>query len=203
MMIPAIFSLCAALIGAPAPVGPAALAAPADTGDTIAIVVLSTPIPLPQVAVDSPHTRPKIVEVSDWYNRRFTIHRWLSYTIIPLFAIQYDAGLRLYKHPIDAPDWVLPTHRATAAAIGAVFLVNTVTGVWNLWDSRDVPDHRTLRLVHGISMLVADAGFTYAGAVLSRQARDDLGKRKLHKEIAISSISLSLVSGVAMKILNR
>jgi len=199
MLISTIFSLAFALsVGdAPAAITPCAPGA-ADTGAT-AIVALR----IDRLPADSPHTRPKIVDVSDWYARRFAIHRALSYAILPLFAIQWDAGLRLYKHPIDSPSWVLPTHRATAAAIGAVFLVNTVTGVWNLWDSRDVADHRTVRTIHAISMLTADAGFTYAGAFLSRPARNDLAKRRLHREIAISSMTLAMVSGVAMKLLNR
>lgn len=195
MMIPAIISLCASLAGAPTvPTS----GTPAATMDTIPVVLPVTT----RITSDSPHTRPQIVDVSEWYARRFALHRALSYAIFPLFAIQWDAGLRLYKHPIDAPSWVLPTHRATAAAIGGVFLVNSVTGVWNLWDSRHVPEHRTLRLVHGLSMLTADAGFTYAGAFLSRPARSNLQKRRLHREIAISSMSLSLLSGVAMKVLN-
>lgn len=155
------------------------------------------------VPTDTPRVRVRAIEVSDWYSRRLLIHRVGAVAIVPLFALQSIAGAKLYAHPIDSPSWVLPTHRATAAAIGTVFLVNTVTGVWNLWDSRNVEDHRALRTVHAISMLTADAGFTYAGAFLSRPARNDLNKRALHREIAISSMSLSVVSAIAMKILNR
>ncbi len=166
--------------------------------DTIVVSAAAVRVP-----IDTPRARVRAIEVSDWYARRLTIHRVGAIAIIPLFALQSVAGAKLYAHPIDSPWWVLPTHRATAAAIGTVFLVNTVTGVWNLWDSRDVADHRALRTVHAISMLTADAGFTYAGAFLSRPARNDLNKRALHRDIAISSMSLSLVSAVAMKILNR
>ena len=199
MLISAILSLALSLsVGdASATITPCT-AGLADTGAT-AIVALR----IDRLPADTPHARPKIIDVSDWYARRFAIHRALSYAILPLFAIQWDAGLRLYKHPIDSPSWVLPTHRATAAAIGTVFLVNTVTGVWNLWDSRDVADHRAVRTIHAISMLTADAGFTYAGAFLSRPARNNLAKRRLHREIAISSMTLAMVSGVAMKLLNR
>lgn len=197
MLIPAILSLCLAA-GAPQAGALPYTGEAIDTGQTAIVAPRIDRLP-----ADTPHARPKIVDVSDWYARRFAVHRALSYTILPLFAIQWDAGLRLYKHPIDSPSWVLPTHRATAAAIGTVFLVNTVTGVWNLWDSRDVADHRAVRTIHAISMLTADAGFTYAGAFLSRPARNNLAKRRLHREIAISSMSLAMVSGVAMKLLNR
>ncbi len=175
------------------------------SGDTTRLPSADT---MPAAAIarapsDTPRVRVRAIQVSDWYARRLLIHRIGAAAIVPLFALQSIAGAKLYAHPIDSPWWVLPTHRATAAAIGTVFLVNTVTGVWNLWDSRDVADHRTLRTVHAISMLTADAGFTYAGAFLSRPARNDLNKRALHREIAISSMSLSLVSAAAMKILNR
>ena len=55
------------------------------------------------------------------------------------------------------------THRVGATLLAGGFTVNTVTGVWNLWESRSVAQGRALRTVHGISMLVADGLFTYAG----------------------------------------
>jgi hypothetical protein len=52
-------------------------------------------------------------------------------------------------------------------------------------------------------MLTADAGFTYAGAKLSNEAETDAEKRKLHRTIALSSMGITAVSGVMMKIWNR
>jgi len=37
--------------------------------------------------------------------------------------------------------------------------LNSVTGVWNLWESRHQPAGRTRRTLHGLLMLAADAGF--------------------------------------------
>jgi hypothetical protein len=51
-------------------------------------------------------------------------------------------------------------------------------------------------------MLAATAGFTYAGAYLSEKAETDSDMRKLHWQIAISSMGITAVSGVLMKILN-
>jgi hypothetical protein len=87
--------------------------------------------------------------------------------------------------------------------LAGIFTVNTVTGVWNLWDSRHTPQGRTLRTIHALSMLVADAGFTYAGVKLSKDAQTDFNKRRQHRTIALSSTALTLVSGLAMKLYNK
>src|SRR5256885_10811920 len=140
----------------------------------------------------SPRQRVKAVEVSDWYNRRLTIHRALSYTVIPLFGFQAVAGNQIWVAGPSAPAWARTGHRYGAATIAGVFTVNTITGVWNLWDSRHVSPGRALRLIHGTSMLVADAGFTWAGARLSEQAERDLSKRRLHRQVAITSMGITL-----------
>jgi hypothetical protein len=152
---------------------------------------------------DTPRTRPRAVEVSDWYNRRLTVHRYLSYSVIPIFAVQYMAGRQLWDKGRDAPDWAKTTHRAGATALAGIFTVNTVTGVWNLWDSRSAPQGRALRTFHAITMLAADAGFTYAGAKLSQEAETSLEKRRQHRTLALSSMGLAIVSGVAMKLFNQ
>jgi hypothetical protein len=52
-------------------------------------------------------------------------------------------------------------------------------------------------------MLVAEAGFTWAGAVLSEQAERSLSKRRLHRTVALTSIGITVTSGVLMKFLNQ
>ena len=151
----------------------------------------------------APRPRVKAVEVSDWYNRRLTIHRWLSYGTLPLFAFQYAAGSQLWEKGAAAPSWARNGHRVGATALAGVFTVNTVTGLWNLWDSRSVEQGRALRYVHALSMLAADAGFTWAGAKLSEEAETNSHKRALHRQVALTSIGITVVSGVMMKVLNR
>jgi hypothetical protein len=155
------------------------------------------------VTTDTPRVRPRAIEVSDWYGRRLTIHRSLSYTVIPVFAVQWFAGERIYKHGNQAPDWAKTTHRAGATALAGIFTVNTVTGLWNLWDSRHTPQGRGLRTIHALSMLAADAGFTYAGVKLSRDAETDFNKRREHRTIALSSMAVTVVSALAMKLYNK
>jgi hypothetical protein len=84
-----------------------------------------------------------------------------------------------------------------------LFTVNTVTGVWNLWESRDVPQGRALRLVHGALMLASDAGFTYAGVKLGPEATRSLEKRREHRRIALISMSGALLGYGAMLVGNH
>jgi hypothetical protein len=60
-------------------------------------------------------------------------------------------------------------HTITGVGIGALFGVNTVTGVWNMWEARKDPNGRRRRLIHGISMLGADAGFFRDGYADARR----------------------------------
>jgi len=152
---------------------------------------------------DSPHVRPKVVEVSDWYGRRLTIHRWVAYATIPVFGVQWAAGDRLFKHGADAPTWAKTSHRVGATALAGMFTVNTITGAWNWWDSRSVRQGRVLRTVHALTMLGADAAFTYAGAKLSNEAETSSDKRQLHRTIALSAMGVTVVSEIAMKLWNR
>jgi hypothetical protein len=151
----------------------------------------------------APRQRVQAVEVSDWYNRRLTLHRRLSYATIPVFLFQWTAGEQKWEKGVSAPAWAKTGHQVGAATIAAIFVANTVTGVWNLWDSRHVSEGRALRTMHAISMLIAEAGFTWAGAVLSQQAATDLSKRDLHRTVALTSMGITVTSGVLMKILNK
>jgi hypothetical protein len=184
-----------------------------DTLPAIAVddsVAVAIPVAIPNArtvrthsATDSAQGRPKVIELSDWYYRRLTIHRWVAVGTIPVFAAQWAAGERLYDDSREAPTWAKTTHRVGASLLAAGFTANTVTGVWNLWDSRSVEQGRVLRTIHGLSMLVADGLFTYAGAKLSDEAEQSADKRRQHRTMALSAVALSTVSGVAMKLWNK
>lgn len=146
--------------------------------------------------------RPRAVEVSEWYGRRLTLHRRLSYALIPAFGFQALAGKQIWDKGTAAPAWARTGHRVGATAIAAIFTANVATGAWNLWDSRGTADGRARRYVHAAAMLTASAGFTYAGAVLSAQAERSIEKRELHWQVAVSSMGITVVSGVLMKLLN-
>ena len=155
------------------------------------------------IPTDTPRARPRVIEVSDWYARRLTIHRYTAYGTIPVFAAQWIAGKKLYDESRAAPTWAKTVHRAGATALAGMFTVNTVTGLWNWWDSRMLAQGRVLRTIHAFSMLTADAAFTYAGAKLSNEAETDASKRRLHRTVALSAMGLTMISGTAMKLWNR
>ena len=153
--------------------------------------------------LDTPRTRRRAVELSEWYGRRLTIHRYVAYATIPVFALQWAAGDQLYKKSSGAPGWAKTMHRAGATSLAAMFTVNTVTGAWNWWDTRTQSQGRVLRTVHALTMLSADAAFTYAGAKLSNDAEISAVKRREHRTVALSAMGVTIVSGLAMKLLNR
>jgi len=148
----------------------------------------------------APRKRRKSIQVSDWYERRLRIHRYLAYTTIPLYAFQAIAGNQLFQESSGAPEWAKTGHRVGATALAAVFTVNTVTGLWNLWDSRSAPQGRTRRTIHTILMLASDAGFTYTGIKLSNEAENSLEKRKQHRNLAYASMGVAIAGSGMMLI---
>ncbi|HEX3866523.1 MAG TPA: hypothetical protein VHV78_07200 [Gemmatimonadaceae bacterium] len=172
----------------------------ANTVDTVASKVVLAPTDTPPPRA---RPRPKAVEVSDWYARRLAIHQYVAYATIPVFALQWAAGEQLYDKGAEAPTWAKTMHRAGATALAGMFTVNTVTGAWNWWDSRSQPKGRLLRTFHALSMLTADAAFTYTGAKLSNEAETSEQKRHEHHVVALEATGLTAVSGLAMKIWNR
>jgi hypothetical protein len=150
------------------------------------------------VAEDTVRRRPRAIEYSDAYYTRLKIHRVASYAELPLFATEYVLGQRLLNEERTGfPSQGLKTaHTTVALGLGALFTVNTVTGVWNLWESRSDPANRTLRLIHSAAMLGADAGFAWAGAS-GGGAKDSQANANHHRTIAISSMALA-TAGTAM-----
>ena len=137
------------------------------------------------------------VEYSDWYGRRLTVHRWASYATVPLFVGNYVTGSQLYANGNQAPEWAVRYHGPLATSVATLFTVNTITGVWNLWDGRHDPSARKWRFAHAILMLTADAGFTTAG-LLANSAERSQSRRDLHRTIALTSIGVSVVSYAMM-----
>lgn len=164
-------------------------------------LMLTTDAPLPsleapEAADDTIRPRPRAFVYSDAYTTRRTIHKWSSWAILPLFAGEYVVGQKLYTDPQGGSR---DTHTLLAAGIGGLFAVNTVTGAWNLWESRKDPNGRTRRWIHGIAMIVADAGFlATAGTAPESEGGTTEGNKSLHRTLAISSGSLALGSWLMM-----
>jgi hypothetical protein len=179
------------------------VAIPPDTSPLAPAVIPAIPLTVQMPADTEHHRRPMAIEHSDAYYTRLTIHRDLSYAIYPLYALQYMAGRELWAKSRDAPTWAKTGHRVGATLLVGVFGVNTVTGLWNLWDDRDNPDGRVLRTVHAITMLAADAAFSYAGSTLATQAQNSLAKRREHVAITITAMGLTTASALMMTFFNH
>lgn len=193
------------LLGAAPTPGAGQMSAPADTNPRISLLPPADSVGARLTSGDTVprRRRRKTVDVSEWYSRRLTIHRYVAFATLPVFAVQYAAGEQLFAKSRDAPTWAKTTHRVGATLLAGMFTVNTVTGLWNLWDSRSVPDKRVLRTVHALTMLTADAGFTWAGARLSNQAETSLQKRREHRTVALSCMGLTIASAGMMKLFNH
>jgi hypothetical protein len=177
--------------------------APTTVRDTVTALGDSAPGRAP---ADTVRRRPRAIEVSDAYETRLRIHRYASYTVIPLFALQSIAGNQLYQADqsgAQRPGWAEATHSAGAAALGAVFTVNTVTGLWNLWDSRGNEVGRTKRWIHSALMLGSDAGFTYAGIKLSGDAKHSQDGRDRHRRVSYISMGVALAGYGVMLVGNH
>ncbi|MFI5312184.1 MAG: hypothetical protein ACHQQ3_13170 [Gemmatimonadales bacterium] len=144
--------------------------------------------------------RVKALELSDAYETRLAIHKWASYATVPLFTAQAIVGQQLYvaQSAGNRPSHGMrTTHDALALGVGALFAVNTYTGALNWWETRSQTDGRTWRTIHGALMLLSDAGFAYTAATGPR-ARNLQADRNLHKNLAIGSASVALVSYLMM-----
>jgi len=186
-----------------------ALTGPADTTrvvpDSAPATILSRlelPVSLQLEADTTPRRRRKSIEVSEWYERRLRIHRYGAYATIPLFVFQAAAGNELYQKGSGADGWARNGHRIGATGLATVFGVNTVTGLWNLWDSRAAPQGRTRRTIHALLMLASDAGFAYAGIKLSEDAEQSADARRKHRNTAYASMGVA-VTGAGMMLLWR
>ncbi len=146
---------------------------------------------------DTVPRRRRAIEVSDWYERRLRIHRYGAYVTYPLFALTAVAGTQLYDDPRNGAPWAKNRMRYGATALATVFTSNTVTGLWNLWDSRSVPKGRTSRVLHTLLMIASDAGFSYAGSRLAEQAENSVDKRREHRTWAYGSMATAL-TGIAI-----
>jgi hypothetical protein len=145
---------------------------------------------------DTTPRRRRSVQYSEWYARRLQIHRIGSYTMLPLFATEYVLGNQLLNGSGDQST-TKGVHVAVATGIGALFTINTVTGVWNLWESRSDPAGRTRRTIHAVTMLASDAGFLWTAAVADGAKRSDANARR-HRNVALASIGISTAGTVMM-----
>ena len=158
-------------------------------------------------APDSVPRRRRAAAGTDWYSRRLTVHRYASYVMVPLFIAQYTLGSRLIgqKEDLFAGRRLTPidrglrnSHRAVAGGVGALFLVNTTTGLWNLIEIRREPEGRAHRTIHALTMLAADAGFVYTGILGARASDSGVSEARTHRNVALTSFGVATAGASLM-----
>jgi hypothetical protein len=184
-----------------------AVPAPEPEGGSAPAAAEASPLGASLAALDAqpapaPSPRPVAFEYSDAYYTRLKIHKWASFATLPLFATQTVLGQKLYNG--DASDSVRSAHSAVAVGTGVLFGVNTVTGVWNMVEGRKDPNRKTKVKVHGILMLVADAGFAVSGFMAPNTEHEDGFEsssgvsRSTHRAVALSSMGIATLSYLIM-----
>ena len=139
---------------------------------------------------------------SDAYLTRAKIHRVASWATLPLFASQLALGAAIYD---GDSGWKKSAHAVVGAGIVGLFGANTVTGVWNLFGESWNDSGRGMRLVHGLLMLAADAGFV-ATSISTPSEHDGLNfvaDRDTHRNLALTSIGLGTAGYLIMLIGNH
>lgn len=152
----------------------------------------------PAALLVEPAQRPVAVTHRRGFEVRRKIHKYASYATMPMFIAQYFVGQKLYDG--NGGETARSAHGALVAGMAGLFAVNSVTGVWNLWEDRHEPKGRAKRWIHGLMMLGAGAGFVATGATAPDD--DDGGgtssNRSRHRNLAIGSMGVSAASYLFM-----
>jgi hypothetical protein len=148
-------------------------------------------------ATDTIPRRRRAVEYSDEYYSRLQMHRVGSWLEFPVFGAEYWLGQKLISRNETPADWVKPTHAVVAGALGGLFVVNTITGVWNLYESRHDTDQRAIVWTHSALMLASDAGFLIT-AMLAGDAEDSFHAQDRHRNAALVSMSFATAGTLLM-----
>lgn len=147
--------------------------------------------------------RPRAFVYSDGYRTRLKIHRLASWAMLPLFGAEAVIGQKMFNDPSKALGSLRTSHRVIAYAIGGLFGVDTVTGVWNLLESRKDPNAGMRRVIHGVLMLVADGGFLATALTRPKtHTAADIAiydaKKNQHMALAYASVSVATVGYLIM-----
>src|SRR5204862_289572 len=117
----------------------------------------------PQAPAPTVPAPPPSTPYTHAYEVRKDIHKYASYATLPLFATEFALGEALPDAPSHSGS-TRSLHAAVGAGLVGLFFVNTVTGGWNLWQSRHEKEHRTPRVIHSFLMIGANAGFVATAA---------------------------------------
>ena len=200
-------AVCAAVIGCPwrALAQENAIEAPEPAATVVGLTPIADAIALNAAALaaeaqDAP-ARPVAIEYSDGHYTRGKIHKYASFATLPLFATEYWLGQSLYNDPQSLTSGKRGVHGVVGTAIIGLFGVNSVTGLWNFWDSRAAPGH-TKRLVHGLLMLASEGGFVASAISAPGHSRTALvnfnANEATHRNIAVASMGVGTAGYLLM-----
>jgi hypothetical protein len=149
--------------------------------------------------------RPQAIEYSEGYETRAKIHKIASYATLPLIGTEVIFGQQLYNDPQGRLSSYKTPHIIVGTAITGLFAVNSVTGVWNLVEGWNDPHHKTLRLLHGFTMLGADIGFlaAYGTGPGGRNLVNIDSQKSTHRAVVFTTMSVATASYLMMLIGNR
>jgi hypothetical protein len=149
--------------------------------------------------------RPQAIEYSEGYETRAKIHKIASIATLPLLGTEAILGQQLYNDPQGRLSPYRGAHIAVGTAITGLFALQTVTGVWNLVEGWNDPNHRTLRLVHGIMMLGADAGFVaaYGTGPGGRNLVNFDQNKSTHRTVVFTTMGVATASYLIMLFGNK
>jgi hypothetical protein len=172
---------------------------------TIAAVPFAQSAPQPAVTTLQPAVLPAPHYYSRAYDVRAKIHKYASFATLPLVGGEFAVGQSLFDSPGGGKK---SAHVALGTAIGGLFAVNSVTGVWNLVEARKDPNRGHLPLIHSLLALGADAGFVATAAITPGGDDHDGGSssaanRGTHRTMAFTSMGLATASYLIMLIGNR
>ncbi len=136
------------------------------------------------------------VEYSDEYKLRAKIHKIGSFAMLPLAVTEYALGTSVYNGNTGNKG----LHIATGVGISSLFAVNTVTGLWNLWEGRNDENGRTKRFAHALLMLASDAGFVATFATAPEGRSNTTDQRNTHRTMALTSLALGTAGYLLMLI---
>ena len=149
-------------------------------------------------------THPTATTYSNGYEVRLKIHKYASWATLPLFGTEFALGQSLYNTPERGAKRT--AHGIVGTGIVGLFGVNTVTGVWNLWEGRHDTDGRTTRIIHSVLMLASDGGFlaaTATGPHMRNGFITNPSDKSLHRDIAVASIGVGTVGYLLMLLKGR
>ncbi len=149
--------------------------------------------------------RPTAIEYSEGYETRARIHKIASWATLPLLGTEAILGQNLYNDPQGRQSSYRGAHIAVGTAITGLFALQSVTGVWNLVEGWKDPNHKTLRLVHGIMMLGADAGFAaaYATGPGGRNLVNFDQNKSTHRTVVFTTMGVATASYLLMLFGNK